>query len=140
MGLPDFAANNFRWKLTALLLAMLAWFAIKFAIYQGVTGRQQVLRHQIVLVLDAPEDPRMFRVQPPYVDVTVQADKELQDGDLEVFVNVSGMPVEVDSAFKEVLVRGKDVAKVISVEPGAFVRVERLTPSNSALAAPLRKP
>ena len=140
MTLPDFAVNNFRWKLTALLLATLAWFSIKLAIYRGITGRNQVLRHQTVMVLKNPEDPRIVRIQPPYVDVVVQADKELRDDDLEVFVNITTLPLDIDSAFKEVLVRGRDVAKVIAVQPAWVVRVERIALPDAPLTNSIRKP
>jgi hypothetical protein len=140
MALPKFAVNNFRWKLTALFLATLAWFAIKFAIYRGITGRNQTLHHQAVMVLKNPDDPRVLRVQPPYVDVVLQASKELRDEDLEVFVNVTTLPLDIDSAFKEVLVRGRDVVKVIEVQPAWVVRVERVVLPDAALTNVIRKP
>jgi hypothetical protein len=136
----DVVLYNFRWKLTALLLALLVWFVIKFAIYRGMTGgRYQILRHQPVLVLKAPEDPSLFRVQPPEVDVVVQATKELRSEDLEVFVNVTSMPLDVESAFKQVTVRGADIVKVIRVDE-KFVMVDRIAPVDASLTNSFKNP
>jgi hypothetical protein len=140
MAAPDFVLNNFRWKLTALLLAMLSWFAIKFAIYKGIAGRNQSLRHQTVLVLKAPDDHGSFRVQPPEVDVTVQATKQLRGEDLEVFVNVAGMPRDVDSAFKQVQVRGPEVSKVVGIQPAPVVQVIRVAPLETSLTNSFKSP
>src|SRR4051812_14712640 len=113
MALPDVALNNFRWKLTALLLAMVVWFVIKFAIYRGITGgRKQVLRHQPVMVLSAPEDTGIFHLDPPQVDVILQSTKELTGDDIEVFLNLTTMP-DVNSALKQVLVRAADSTKLV---------------------------
>ena len=121
----DIVVNNFRWKLIALLLALLLWFVIKFAIYKEITGgRNQVLRSVPVMVLKAPDDPRLFRMDPPYVDVIVQATKELGSENLEVFLDLSRVP-DVNSVLKQVLVRAADGTKVIRTEP-AFILVERV--------------
>ena len=140
MPLRALVLNNFRWKLTALLLAMLAWFTIKLAIYKGITGRNQVVRHQPVLVLKMPDDARIWRVQPPDVDVVVQAGKEMSHEDLEVFVDLSTMPPDVESAFKQVVVRGAEVAKVIAIQPTRVVQVLRGGLSDNTLTNTLKRP
>jgi len=126
MALRDFVLNNLRWKLTALLLAMLVWFVIKFKEPTG--GRNQALTQHAVMVLKSPEDPRIFRIQPRQVDLEVQGSRELHPEDLEVFVDLTTL-ADVDSASELVQVRGADAAKVISITPER-VRVERLTPAN----------
>ena len=137
MAVRALILNNLRWKLTAWLLAMLVWFAIKFAIYKGLSGHSQLLRHQPVAVLKAPNDSRLFHVFPPDVDVVVQAKKELHSGELEVFVNVTTMPLEIDSAYRPVLVHGNDVTNVVSVRE-SWVRVERFTPADSTTNSPAK--
>ncbi len=132
MPLRDLVLHNFLWKLTALLLAMLLWFSVKFTIYKG---SHQILRRQPVLVLKSADDPRIFRIQPPEVDVVVQSTKELHKDDIEVYVNLSTLPMDVDSAFKLVLVRGAEDSKIIRVEPVSYVLVEQLKPPST-----LRKP
>jgi hypothetical protein len=128
MAARDLVVYNFRWKFTALLLALLVWFVIKFAIYRGLTGaRDQVLRQRPVVVLKAADDPRIFHLDPPTVDVIVQSTKELTGSDLEVFVNLTTMP-DVNTALKQVLVRAADTTKltVVQVQP-AYITVERAT-------------
>ena len=130
---------NFRLKLTALLLATVVWFIIKFAIYREVTGgRHQIVRHQAVQVLKAPDDPRIFQIDPAYVDVVVQADREVTSEDLEVYLNLTTMP-DINSVLKQVLVRVPSSAKLIRVEPFA-VMVEGAGSTASFSTNSLRKP
>jgi hypothetical protein len=137
MDLRGFLLNNLRWKLTALLLAMLVWFVIKFALYKGITsGRDQNLTEQPVLVLKAPDDPRIFRIWPPRVDLSVQGTRDLRPENLQVFVDVTAQR-DMDTAFEPVLVRGAGAAKVISVRPRR-VKVERV--AAPILTNSVRKP
>src|SRR6188508_675822 len=92
--------DNLRWKLTALMLALLVWCVIRFSLYSG-TSLNQVLLHQPVMVLKTPIDPRTFRIQPPEVTVVLQANKQLHAADIEAFIDLTSMP-DVDSAFKRV--------------------------------------
>ncbi len=135
----DFVVNNFRWKLTALLLAMLVWFVIKFAIYREMTGgRHQVLRRQTVMVLTAPDDVRLFRLDPPQVDVVVQGTRELTGDDVEVFLDLTTMP-DVNTALKQVIVRSVEATKVVRTDP-PFVMVERMNPAPEAMTNSLQHP
>ena len=134
MALRDFVLNNFRWKLTALLLAMLVWFVIKF--YKGTAGgRPQTLTQRSVMVLKAPDDPRTFRIRPSQVDLEVQGSPE----DLDVFVDLANLPN--DDTIREfvVKVRGADAAKVVSITPPR-VRVERLNSGSRPATNNLTKP
>jgi hypothetical protein len=124
--------------LTALLLAIVAWSVIKFAIYRGVTGgRTQTLRSVPVMVIKAPEDGRVFRIDPPHVDVIFQSTKVLTLEDVEAFVNLITMP-DVDSALKQVLVRAADATRVRAEPP--FILVERSNPVDASLPNSLKKP
>ncbi len=139
MAARDFVLHNFQWKLTAFVLALLVWFLIKFAIYKEETGgRAQPLPPQRVLVLKAPDDPRLFRVEPPQVNVIVRGTKQLEPDDVQVYVDLKTWPEGVNSAFKQVLVRAADSTKV-RVEP-AFVRVERVPAPEPPLEESLKKP
>ncbi|MFO1496803.1 MAG: hypothetical protein U1G07_00145 [Verrucomicrobiota bacterium] len=130
MAAPDLLLNNFRWKLTALLLALLLWFVIKFAIYKEITGgRPQVLRHLPVMLLKAPDDARTFRIEPLYVDVIVQSTKELSGEDLEVFLDLTKIP-DVASTFKPVQVRAAEATRIIRTDP-TFVMVEPMASADS---------
>src|SRR5690242_12587729 len=128
MALPDLILYNFRWKLTALLLAMLVWFVIKFAMYKkSLSGHEQIMAQRPVMVLKAPDDGRIFRLQPPAVDLLIRSSQGVKPSDLEVFVNLTALP-DVDSAFKQVLVRGDEAARVVEIRP-LGVTVERVTGS-----------
>jgi hypothetical protein len=132
MALRDVFLKNLHWKLTALVLALIVWLGIKFAIYREATGGQdQVLRRQPVMVLKAPEDTRVFRVDPPHVVVVVQGTKELSSDDVQVFVDLTQMP-EVNTALKQVIVRAADSTKV-RAEP-SYVTVERVTSAESPVS------
>jgi hypothetical protein len=139
MAMREFVLNNFRWKLTALVLAMLVWFVIKFPAFRGITGgRSQTLTGQTIMVLKTPGDPRVFRILPPQVAVTVQASRDLQADDLEVFVNLTAM-ADVDTTYKQVLVRGGDGARIISIQPWG-VNVERVGPNRPSSTNTVKRP
>jgi hypothetical protein len=131
MALRDVFLHNTRWKVTALVLATLVWFAIKFAIYrEAAGGPNQILRHQPVMVLKAPDDNRVFRVDPAQVDVIVQSTKELGEGELQVFVDLTQMP-EVNTALKQIVLRAGDNVKARAEPP--YVTVERLSTQDTPL-------
>jgi hypothetical protein len=136
MALRDLVFYNFRWKGTALLLAILVWLVIKFTI---ASGRNQELLRQPVMVLTAPDDPRTFRVQPPEVDVVVQSVRELQKQDLQAFVDLTAMP-DVNSTFKQVSVRAPEGTKVVRIQPSPVVSVERIAPLDLSLTNSLDGP
>ena len=73
MLLHDYIFENLRWKLAALLLAVLAWFSIQLAMRKGFGNwRAQTLRNQPVQVLTAPSDLRAFRIDPAEVEVVLR--------------------------------------------------------------------
>jgi hypothetical protein len=129
MALRNIFLHNFRWKITALLLATLFWLVIKFTI---ASGRNQRLPHQPVMALKAADDPRVFRIHPPQVDVVVQSVREMRDQDVVVFVDLTTMP-DVSGTFKEVLVRAPEGTRLVRVEPSRLVKIERIAPELPAM-------
>ncbi|MHC1768380.1 MAG: hypothetical protein AB9869_29585 [Verrucomicrobiia bacterium] len=124
MALRDYVLHNFRWKLIALLLAVLVWSVIKFALYQEImASRNQVLNDHPVMILRAPDDGRMFRIDPPTVDLVIQAPKQLTGEDVEVYLDLTTLS-DLNTALKQVLVRAADPIRVVRAEP-AYVLVER---------------
>jgi hypothetical protein len=136
MALRNIIIYNFRWKITALLLATLFWMVIKFTI---ASGRNQRLPHQPVMALKAPDDPRVFRIHPPQVDVVVQSVREMRSQDVIVFVDLTTMP-DVSATFKEVLVRAPEGTRLVRVEPSILVSVERIVPELPPLTNSLYTP
>jgi hypothetical protein len=125
MALRDFVLHNFRWKLIALFLAMLVWSVIKFALYKEVmASRNQYLSAQSVMVLKSPGDSRTFRIDPAAVDLVIQASKQLAADDVEVYLDLTTVPEEANTALKQVLVRSPEPIKVVRTEP-AYILVER---------------
>src|SRR5438105_3078859 len=102
MGLRDYMLNNYRWKLGALVSALLVWAAIKYAIWAGVPiaaplggFATRTLAEQPIRVLSIASDGRRFKIHPARVDVTLQAEPRLLDRltgkDIRVFVNLSDL-------------------------------------------------
>jgi hypothetical protein len=136
MALRNLIIQNFRWKLISLLLATLVWLVIRFTI---ASGRNQTLPRQPVMALKAPDDQRVFRIDPPAVDVIVQAIRDVRKDDIHVFVDLTTMP-DVSSTFKTVLVRAPEGTKVIRVEPSSVVSVERVTSLDLSLTNSFEQP
>jgi hypothetical protein len=136
MAWRDFIVKNFRWKLGALLMAMFVWVIIQFAISKGFKpsdnslgeGGVQIFPRQTVLVLTAPGDPRIFKITPAQVDVSVRSSagvlNTLKESDIRVFVNLAGLPAQ-PKATNEVFVYApaRSEASEIRVQP-SFVTVE----------------
>src|SRR5437016_3315940 len=101
MGFRDYILNNYRWKLGALVSALLVWGIIKYAIWAGVPVAalggfsSRTLAEQTVRVLTIASDGRRFKIHPAKVDVTLQAEPRLLDRltgkDITVFVNLSDL-------------------------------------------------
>lgn len=124
MALRDYVLHNFRWKLIAVLLAVLVWSVIKFALYQEImASRNQVLNDHPVMILRAPDDGRMYRIDPPTVDLVIQAPKQLTGDDVEVYLDLTTLS-DLNTALKQVLVRAADPIRVVRTEP-AYILVER---------------
>jgi hypothetical protein len=102
MHLRDLLFHNLAWKLVALLLALLAWTTLHSDLPPRrqpavTTGRLPAAIYQRLPVraLGVAADHRMFRFEPPTVDVTVrglaEALRNLDNADVEVFVNVTAV-------------------------------------------------
>lgn len=123
MALRDYIFENWRWKLAALLLAVVAWFSIQLAIRNGFgEWRAQTLRRQPVQVLTAPSDLRAFRIEPAEVDLVLRPRtgtfKNLSEQPVQVFVNLTDIP-DVTALIREVLVSAQGQYEVLRTEPKA---------------------
>jgi YbbR domain-containing protein len=92
--------NNFFWKLTAFLLAVLAWLGFqpkdkRLNLFPD-TLRTQYSRYLVahpVTITKPATDRRDFRVTPSFVDITLSGDEKLGEIDLSEFratVDVAG--------------------------------------------------
>lgn len=119
--------NNFIWKLTAFLLAVLAWLGFqpkdkRLNLFPD-TLRTQYSRYLVahpVTITKPATDRREFKITPSYVDITLNGDERLNDIDLSEF----RATVDV-AAFKE----GSNSLPLRFVPPeGAKIQSFRLQP------------
>lgn len=139
MALRDFILHNFRWKLSALILATLVWFVIQFAILVGFSPaetpedyRNYTFLRQPVMMLTSQVDTQAVRITPPRVDVVVRSTpsalNRLTESDIKTFISLVDVP-EGLQVTREVLVYVPEGVEVyqIQVDPPA-VKVERISP------------
>lgn len=139
MSLRDFILNNFRWKLSALILATLVWFIIQFAIWKGFRPAETPLTdyrsytfvRQPIRVLTQAGQDGMFRVIPETADVIVRSTpsalNRLTDTDIKLFVNLVDAPEQLDE-IKPILVYVPESVEVYNVRISpAAVKVQRVT-------------
>ena len=142
MPLRDYIFENLGWKLAALLLAVLVWFSIQFAIRKGGDSGVRTLRNQPVHILTASGDARIFNIQPLEVDVLLRPRsgplKNLSDQEVQVFVNLTDIP-DVTGPMREVLVYTKGQFEVLRTEP-KVVYVERIGGPKDTLTNRVTKP
>ena len=137
MPLRDLILNNFRWKLTALILAVTVWFII----YRAAPGDLLTIsdwgkderRVQVpVQILRAPEDARTFHLKPQMVEVRMRGDatvlKTLGENGITAYVNLTEVQ-NVDQPAK-VYVHAPDGIDVLGVVP-IGVNLERVTSADS---------
>ena len=134
----DAILNNFLWKVTALLLAVLAWYGFqpkdsRFKFFPETPGTRAAytryfLAHPITISKPAT-DTREFRVTPPYVDITLTSDEEIEiDGsDLRATVDVSNFEGETNMLEVVPFVPDKGGLKVERITPER-VQVELVKP------------
>ncbi|MCI0541359.1 MAG: hypothetical protein L0Z50_39680 [Verrucomicrobiales bacterium] len=145
MSFRNYILENLRWKVAALLLAVLVWISIQWAMRKGFGDwRAQTLRNQPVLALTAPHDLRAFRIEPAAVDVVLRpragAFKSLTEQPVQVFVNLTDIP-EVTALIREVLVFTQGQHEVLRTEPKAVsVYVEGIGGLRSILTNSVIKP
>jgi hypothetical protein len=124
----DFVLNNFWWKLTALLLAILVWIGFQprdkrlnlFPDAYRPTYVRYLLRHPVTIIKPA-NDTNEFKVTPAEVDISLSGDEKvlgaLRGGDVRASVDV-------------VSLGGKTNVQplVVTFPPGGNVKLERVIP------------
>ena len=113
-------------KLFSLLLAVLIWLTIRFSFDHGI-NRRDFGRLPVTVMKDAA-DTQTVRLIPSEVTVTVSGPPSVLDSltskDIQVFVNLTGLPI-VSAWAQKVEVFTANRANVVGVDPPA-VRVERI--------------
>jgi hypothetical protein len=129
MPTRDLIFNNFGWKLTALLLAIAAWFGFRThenpqfvsQSFGPTMSTRELVSHPITIAKPA-SDTREFRVSPSEVDITMGSSdwnrlKKIEGKDIQATVDLTN--------FKET--NGTIPIKVY-LPPGSGVTLERLVP------------
>ncbi len=133
MAWRDFILNNLWWKLTALLLAIVAWFTFHssddFEGLINLTSSRAFVRHPVT-VMKAAHDSRNFRLAPDEVDITVSGEisliKSLAGSDLHAFVDLTRLKSNKANSVKVQVYQPRGV-RVETVVPDT-VRLELIKP------------
>src|SRR5262245_50640893 len=140
MAARDYILNNFRWKLLALGLAVVAGFSIQSA--KNRTIDSVVLHDQPLQVLRPPGDSTIYRVIPPTVNLTLRAESatllSLSPRDVFVFVNLAAVVPEVPDIARRILILAPQGVSVRS--DNIAVSVAKLLPSVESLTNNFDKP
>jgi hypothetical protein len=126
MAKRDYILNNFWWKVTSLLLAIVVWFVVYANSSHGSADfRRNILfsKHSLALMRDS-NDKRPLRVTPTEVDIMVSvpvADAgNITDSDIQTFIDLT----EVSGLRNKVRIR-------VYVPQG--VRLESITPEEATV-------
>ena len=120
----DIILNNFSWKLTALLLAILAWFTFQPAemrtnLLRGREAGRYLIAHPVTVSKPAT-DAREFKVTPSEVDITLSGEekvlRDLSPNEVRAEVLISEYKGDTNSLLIHVFV------------PGNGIKLERLSP------------
>jgi hypothetical protein len=124
----DFLLNNFWWKVTALLLAIVVWLGFQprdkhlnlFPDAYRPSYVRYILRHPVTIIKPAT-DMREFKVIPSEVDISLSGDEKILDA-------LDG--ADIRASVDVVSLSGKTNTLPISVTfPGsAEIKVDRVTP------------
>jgi hypothetical protein len=137
MSVRAFIQHNFWLKLFSLLLGTLIWFAIHFGIRNDFSLPENPITNPMtrqfvrlpVRVLDRPGDPRMFRIEPDQVVVSVAGEaailRDLSPENISAFVDLANVhsPRQTN---QQVRLDVPDGVTVIKITPLA-VNVEQIT-------------
>ena len=122
----DIILNNFSWKLTALLLAILAWFTfsppeMRTNLLRGPLDDARVLIAHPVTISKPATDKREFKVTPSEVDITLI-------GEEKVLRNLNASEVRAEVLISEYKGETNTVMINVSLPPRSGLKLERLSP------------
>ena len=122
----DIILNNFSWKLTALLLAILAWFTFQPAemrtnLLRGPFDATRYLIAHPVTISKPATDAREFKVTPAEVDITLS-------GEEKVLRNLVPSEVRAEVLMSEYKGDTNMLLIHVYVPPRGGIKLERLSP------------
>lgn len=124
----DIILNNFGWKITALLLAVLAWYGFQPRELRPYllpeSFRPYFTRHLIahpVTISKPATDTREFKVTPSEVDITLSGEEKVLRALAASEVRAEVLMVEYKGETNRLLIH-------VYVPPRGGIKLERLTP------------
>ena len=123
----DLILNNFLWKLTALVLAVLAWLGFQPSDSRPklLPGRAEYFKYLIghsVTISKPATDTREFKVSPSEVDIILSASDEKALRDL------TGSDIRAEVLMSEYKGDTNMLTIHVFVPPKGGIKLERLTP------------
>ena len=121
----DIILNNFWWKVTALLLAILAWLGFQPSeVYPkllpgGPYATRYLIAHPVTISKPAT-DTREFKVSPAEVDITLR-------GEEKVLRSLAASEVRAEVLMSEYKGKTNTLIIHVSVPPGG-IKLDRLSP------------
>ena len=124
----DFLLNNFWWKVTALLLAIVVWLGFQprdkhlnlFPDAYRPTYVRYILRHPVTIIKPAT-DTREFKVTPSEVDISLTGDEKILDAlngaDIRASVDVVSLAGKTNS-----------LPIKVAVPEGSDIKLDRVSP------------
>jgi hypothetical protein len=121
----DIILNNFWWKMTALCLAVLAWFGFQPRdmrdLWPTRTDYTRLLIAHPVTITKPATDTREFKVTPSEVDITLS-------GDEKVLRDLSASEVRATVEILEFREDTNSLLIHVYVPPRGGIKLERLSP------------
>jgi hypothetical protein len=120
--------NNFWWKVTALLLAIVVWIGFQprdkhlnlFPDAYRPSYARYLLRHPVTIIKPA-NDTREFKVTPEEVDISLS-------GDQKVLENLRGSEVRASVDVVSFTSKTNQLPITVSFPPGGDIKLERVIP------------
>jgi hypothetical protein len=123
----ELVVNNFWWKMTALCLAVLAWFGFQpremrpYLFPQGRTDYTRLMIAHPVTITKPATDTREFKVTPSEVDITLSGEekilRDLASGEVRATIEI----IEFKDGTNSLPIH-------VYVPPRGGIKLERLTP------------
>jgi hypothetical protein len=124
----DLLLNNFWWKVTALLLAIVLWLGLQpqdrplnlFPDAYRPTYVRYLLRHPVTIIKPA-NDTREFKVTPSEVDISLSGDQKLLE-------NLRGSEVRANVDVVSFNAKTNELPIAVTFPGNGAIKLEQVTP------------
>jgi hypothetical protein len=124
----DIVLNNFWWKVTALLLAILAWIGFQrpdkrwnvVPVTYRASYVRYLLRHEVTII-KAANDTNEFKVTPAEVDISLSGDQKFLE-------NLRGTEVRASVDVVNFSAKSNSLPLKVAFPPGGNIKLETVVP------------